>query len=247
MKYIKGVHRHGSETFLIVLKNKKSLETTNIIKSSTTENGINSIISECEGISWYNNRNKNKILYNLEKETKTYQRIKIELNKGFYNINSNENYLKIKKYLDLTIDHYIEIWQEYKNKNHAPFHGDLSLVGNVMFNNKNEVLFVDWEQFDNNFKMPTGLDLMMIIIENFWYETLKSNQIDKNVLKHVKHSIQKLKEAQLLSPLLQEKPAQNSLDHINSNTEIWKGQHYKLPALKIPKKYLIEIDNAVAN
>ena len=57
--------------------------------------------------------------------------------------------------------------------NYAPFHGDLSLVGNVMFNDKNEVLFVDWEQFNNNNKMPTGLDLMMTFIENVWYEILE--------------------------------------------------------------------------
>ena len=247
VKYIKGVHRHGSETFLIVLKNQKSLETTNIIKSSTTENGINLIISECEGISWYNKLSRNKIVYDLEKKTKTYHRIIIEFNRGFYHINSNTNYLKIKKYLDLTINHYIEIWKEYKNKKYAPFHGDLSLVGNVMFNDKNDVLFVDWEQFDNNLKMPTGLDPMMTIIENVWYETLRSKKIDPNIFIHIKDLIQRLKKAGLISPLLLEKPAQNSLNFINLNTEIWKGQHYKLPALKIPKKYLIEIDNAVAN
>ncbi len=50
MKYIKGINRHGSETFLLLLKNSQSLEIENIIKSSTTERGINSIISESEGI-----------------------------------------------------------------------------------------------------------------------------------------------------------------------------------------------------
>lgn len=247
MKFIKGVHRHGSETFLILLKNSKSLEPTSIIKTSTTRNGINAIISECEGIDWYNNRTRNKIIYTLEKKTKTYHRIKINLNKGFYNIKSNTNYLNIKRYLDFTINHYIDIWHEYKNMNYAPFHGDLSLVGNVMFNDKNEVLFVDWEQFDNNNKMPTGLDLMMTLIENVWYEILRNNKIDKNILKHIKNSIQNLKAAKLLSPLLHKKPAQNSLKYINSNTGIWKGQHYKLPALKIPEKYLVEIDNSVVN
>ena len=247
MKYIKGVHRHGSETFLILLKDSKSLELTSIVKTSTTRNGINAIISECKGIDWYNLRTINKIFYALEKKTKTYHRIKINLNKGFYNIKSNINYSNIKKYLDLTINHYIDIWQEYKNMKYAPFHGDLSLVGNVMFNDKNEVLFVDWEQFDNNNKMPTGLDLMMTFIENVWYEIMRNDQINKDILKHIKNSIQNLKEAKLLSPLLHNEPAQNSLKFISSNTEIWKGQHYKLPALKIPKKYLVEIDNAIAN
>ena len=65
--------------------------------------------------------------------------------------------MNITKYLDLTIKHYIEIWQKFKNNNYAPFHGDLSLIGNVMFNNDDEVLFVDWEQFDSSMKMPTDV------------------------------------------------------------------------------------------
>ena len=47
----------GQKLFYL-LKNFQSLEIENIIKSSTTERGINSIISESEGIKWYNERNK---------------------------------------------------------------------------------------------------------------------------------------------------------------------------------------------
>ena len=68
MKYIKSVHRHGSEIFLLVIKDDKNLKPTNIIKSSTSKNGIKSIISECEGINWYNNHSSIKIEYNLEKK-----------------------------------------------------------------------------------------------------------------------------------------------------------------------------------
>ena len=244
MKYIKGINRHGSETFLLLLKNSQSLEIENIIKSSTTERGINSIISESEGIKWYNERNKNKIIFKLEKKTNTYYKIKIDINKGFYNINSNVSYINLKRYLDLTINHYIQTWQEFKNKSYAPFHGDLSLVGNVMFNDENEVLFVDWEQFDNSLKMPTGLDLMMTLIENFWYETKRLDKIHKDVLQHLVYSVKKLNEAQLLSPLLKDKPAQSSIHYINSNIAIWNGQHQKLPAIKVPKRYIKLIDDA---
>ena len=50
-----------------------------------------------------------------------------------------QSYLKITKYLDLTIKHYIQDLAKFKNNNYAPFHGDLSLIGNVMFNNDDEV------------------------------------------------------------------------------------------------------------
>ena len=116
-----------------------------------------------------------------------------------------------------------------------------------MFNNKDDVLFVDWEQFDNSFKMPTGIDLIMTLIENVWYESKRSNQISIDVFKHVKKVTQNLKDAKLLSPLISDKPAQNSLNFINSNMEIWNGQHLKLPVLKVPKRYILEIDNAIAN
>ena len=70
MKYIKSVHRHGSETLLLVIKNQKNSDTSNIIKASTTQRGINSIISEYEGICWYNDQSRNKIKCNLEKKNK---------------------------------------------------------------------------------------------------------------------------------------------------------------------------------
>ena len=93
MKYIKGVHRHGSETFLILLKDSKSLELTSIVKTSTTRNGINAIISECKGIDWYNLRTINKIFYeffflhlNICFET---------INVYYYNMINKRNFLKL--------------------------------------------------------------------------------------------------------------------------------------------------------
>ena len=245
MKYIKSVHKHGSEIFLLELKDEKSLKINSIVKTSTSQNGINSIISECKGIDWYNNQSKNKIVYNLENKTSSYHRLKMEINSTFFNINFNKGYHKIKKYLDLTINHYIQIWCEYRGHQYAPFHGDLSLVGNVMFDNKDEVLFVDWEQFDTSMKMPTGLDVTMTLLENICYETIRFKKIKMDVLKHFVNSLQVLNEAKLLSPLLINNPAKNTLDFIKSNTDIWKGQHFKLPVLKLSKNIIEEIDNAM--
>ncbi len=245
MKYIKGVHRHGSENFLLVLKDDKTLETKSIIKASTTEKGIKSIISECAGIDWYNTLSENKIEYTLEKKIQSYYRIKIEANNSFFNINPSLNYLMIKKYLDLSINHYIQIWDKYKGYEFAPFHGDLSLVGNVMFNNKNEVLFVDWEQFTNNMNIPTGLDITMSLMENIYYEIIRYKKIKKDVMKHFVKSIQYLNKSKLLSIHLLDKPVINTLNFINANTNIWNGQHYKLPVLKLTKNIIQELDNAI--
>jgi len=247
VKYIKSVHRHGSETFLLVIKNDKNLNPTNIIKSSTSKNGIESIISECEGINWYNNQSTNKIEYNLEKKIKTYYKINIKVNKNFFNINPNKEYSEIKNFLDLTIKHYIKIWHNYREHEYAPFHGDLSLVGNVMFNNDNEVLIVDWEQFDNSMKMPTGLDIIMTLLENIYYEEFKFKKIKKNVKEHFVNSIYNLNQAKLLSPLLFNNTISKALDFINSNLDIWRGQHSKLPALKLSRNTVREIDNAISN
>jgi hypothetical protein len=148
--------------------------------------------------------------------------------------------------LDLTINHYIQIWCDYRGHQYAPFHGDLSLVGNVMFNNKDEVLFVDWEQFDTSMKMPTGLDVTMTLLENICYEAIRFKKIKMDVLKHFVNSLQVLNEAKLLSPLLINNPAKNTLNFIKSNTDIWKGQHFKLPVLKLSKNIIEEIDNAMS-
>lgn len=245
MKYIKGIHQHGSETFLTILKNDINLEKTAIIKSSSTKNGIQSIITEKKGIDWYNIESKNKIEFDLEKKTDNYYRIIIKTNKSFFNISSNASYLNITKYLDLTIKHYIEIWRKYKNNNYAPLHGDLSLIGNVMFNNDDEVLFIDWEQFDSSMKMPTGCDIIITLIENVYYEIVKFKKINKQVYQHIINSVCILKKSGLLSPLLFHNPAENTLNYINSNKYIWNGQFFKLPALKLSKSIIYEIDNAV--
>ena len=70
MKYIKGVHRHGSETFLIISKDQESLKTKSIIKSATTQKGINSITSEHKGINWYNSQTSKKIKCYFRKTNK---------------------------------------------------------------------------------------------------------------------------------------------------------------------------------
>ena len=247
MKYIKSVHRHGSETFLLVIKDNNNLKSTNIIKTSTSKNGIKSIIAEYEGINWYNNQSLIKIESNLEKKIETYYKINIKVNNNFFNINPKKEYSEIKDYLDLTINHYIKIWYNFRKYEYAPFHGDLSLVGNVMFNNDNEVLIVDWEQFDESMKMPTGLDIIMLLMENIYYEELKFKKIKNNVKEHFVNSVHILNQAKLLSPLLFQNTTSKAIDFINSNLDIWRGQHSKLPALKLSRKSICEIDNAISN
>ena len=115
-----------------------------------------------------------------------------------------------------------------------------------MFNNEDEALFVDWEQFDTNMKMPTGLDIIMTLLENIYYEIVRFKKINIDVLKHFVNSIHTLNQAKLLSPLLIHSPAKNTLNFINSNTDIWNGQHSKLPVLKLSKNIIEEIDNAIS-
>lgn len=246
MKYIKGVHRHGSETFLIVLKNNKTSNNNFIYKTATTEAGIKSIYSEYEGISWYNKQNKNKIKFDFKKNSNKYYTIKIKCNDGFFNIKSSFKNMLEKKYFDLTVNHYIQTWGEYRGKKYAPLHGDLSLVGNVMFNFKDEVLFVDWEQFEIKKNIPTGLDLVMMFLENIWYELKKSNKLDKGLLEYFAKSINILNEEKLISPFLLRNPGKNTLSFIKSNLDIWNAQHNKLPVLRLTETNVSEIDSSIA-
>ena len=167
--------------------------------------------------------------------------------KNFFHIDSKVPFIKLKYFLDLTIDHYIEAWSEYKNLPFAPIHGDLSLVGNVMFNKDNEVLIVDWEQFDDSMKIPTGLDIIIMLMENIYYEELKFKKIKKSTKKHFINSVYNLNHAKLLSPLLFHNTTSKALDFINSHLGIWKGQHFKLPALKLSKNTIYEMDNKISS
>jgi len=245
MKYIKGVNRHGSEFILTIKKDRKTNTILSIEKTSTTVKGIGSLASEYEGMKWYNKRSKHKILSKLTQFTKTYQKLAITPNDGFFHVNSKVPYIKLKYFLDLTIDHYIETWCEYKNLPFAPIHGDLSLVGNVMFNKNNDVLFVDWEQFHVFERIPTGLDAIMIIMENIYYEELRYNKIKPDVLKHILILFKRLKKEKLISIKLMDSPLRKVLDFIVSNKQIWNGQHFKLPSLKLSGRFINYIDTAL--
>ena len=245
MKYIKGVNRHGSEFILTIKKNRKTNTILSIEKTSTTVKGIGSLVSEYEGMKWYNKRSKHKILSKLTQFTETYQKLAITPNDGFFHIDSKVPYIKLKYFLDLTIDHYIETWSEYKNLPFAPIHGDLSLVGNVMFNKNNDVLFVDWEQFHIFEKIPTGFDAIMIIMENIYYEELRYKKIKFDVLKHVLILFKRLKQEKLISIKLIDNPLRKVSNFIASNKQIWNGQHFKLPSLKLSERIIDYVDTAL--
>ena len=115
-----------------------------------------------------------------------------------------------------------------------------------MFNQRDEVLFVDWEQFNDKEKIPTGLDPIMTLLENVYYELLRSNNTDSKILQHVTNKIVELKEANLISPILLENPAKTSLDFVRLNSFIWNNQYYKLPGLKLSDKVVKNIDDAIS-
>ena len=85
----------------------------------------------------------------------------------------------------------------------------------------------------------------MIIFENLFFEIDRCNILSSDVLNHVVGSLLKLKEAKLLSKVFMSNPIQSTLDIINSNLAIWNGQYYKLPILKLTKKFIVNTDIAI--
>jgi hypothetical protein len=242
MNYISGVWRHGSETILSFYSDSNS-NIKKICKSSTTSKGLYSIESEINGFNWYNKRSNNKIHYSYGIKRDNYALITIYPNCGFYKPTTKILEENIYMFTDIMVEHYIRIWFNYKNSKYSPLHGDLSLIGNVLFNRSNEAIFIDWEHFKEDSGMPTGFDPLMIMFENMYFEHKKTKKISLKTIKNTVYLINKIKSEKLLSDIFFRNPLQSTINVIKNNSLIWNGQHFKLPILKISPEIIFNIDS----
>ena len=117
------------------------------------------ILNEYKGNYWYLSRIKNKNIKNLIiiKKQEGLSLIKIPFFFGkkykFW-----KNFLDKKKEVFLVLKHYKTIWP--KTSTLVPYHGDLTL-SNIIFT-KNEVRFIDWENYENN--KLWGLDISYFLL-----------------------------------------------------------------------------------
>ena len=213
-----------------------------IIKSSSSEIGINAIKNELNGIEWYNNQGVEKLSILVEKEMPKYLRTKCLFIPGLVHP-YDQGFSKNEKYIKLIIDHYCEIWPKSHSKNDLySLHGDLSMC-NVIFNKSRIPIIIDWEHF-NLHSAPLGFDALNLLFEQTWIEYEITHNIDKIIINLVS-IIQSLKNQNAIDKIFLESPLNKTINFINENTNLWGEQYKKLPILNFDDGLINQIDEMI--
>ena len=233
-KYIIKNQEHGSNIIISVVYELD--DCVEIIKTSVDVKSKKSLQNELIGYSWYHNRG-GLIVPRIIKENDHFFSISIPYLNGKTK-NPIYGYTLNKKYINLMISTYKEIWSKYKGRNNAPFHGDFS-IGNMIYRDE-KINFIDWEHFDED-RFPIGIDLLNLLFEQLWFEkriigirkrTL--NDISMLIIDLVNEGYILCKERAYLSYLV---------SIINNNKDHWGSQIEKMPILKFTNSEISSIDD----
>jgi len=229
---------HGNEIYIIEETDENKFPIF-IVKSSSTKEGIESIINEKEGFEWYNNERNDKIVTVVETQTKYY--LKAKYNYIIGDIRPyNSGFINNKKYIENIIKHYCDIWPRSKSKNNLfTIHGDLSLV-NIIFCSSDQPVIIDWEHF-NLFSAPLGFDALNFIFEQLWFE-YEFERNPNQMINYLPKLIKFLQYHNAIDDYYIEFPLKKTIDFIYNNQKIWCGQHSKLPILNFSDVRINSID-----
>lgn len=184
-------------------------------KVSYTKLGCDRIESEYQGIHWYSSCTSEHFNY-LKKYWyyQNYSRIDLFKIHG-KQIDYNLKLSKSQYYLNLCIDHYLDIWPSEKK---ASCHGDLTL-DNVIFSPQGAVFF-DWEHFYDKGEV-WGFDIAYLIMSAAFFPNYKSGALDKDDCKALKSLWDRLRKNGLGGDL-SKYPMDYFFDVFNNGLH-WKG------------------------
>ena len=236
-------HQHYSSTFFLeeidFVNNNKYF-----IKSSSSSSGIESISKELKGIDWYNSRVNNAIKYEAFLNNNKYIRVKFLEVKGFTLKLSKNTYYSNIRYIEKVIDHYCFVWNCYNVDSKVPLHGDLSLLGNIIFIDDEIPVIIDWEHFSAT-SSPMGFDAVSFLFELLWFQMSQTNNICQGTLNHISKMLLKLKTANCLNEIFINKPLKTAQEFIFNNDKYWGPQVNKLPITLFSNKQIKLIDKPV--
>lgn len=243
---IVGNHRHGGSTFL----SRHCDENGTLVcikKSASNSSGILSLLNEISGLSWYNNtKSRDKIPFRVDSQLVGYCSIAILPLRSYKKIPLKRGYIYNAKLISSLVSHYCHVWGNSRSLSpeFTPFHGDLSLVGNVLFDDQLEPLFIDWEHFSYA-GAPIGFDAVSCVFEMLLYEMTLNGGIASNSLRHAGNMLLLLRGQGLLADVFSNNPLRGLLTFMNDNRNLWAGQYYKIPILKYTDDQIAWLDNEI--
>ncbi len=243
---IVGNHRHGGSTFLSRHCDENG-GLASIKKSASSLSGISSIINEIAGLCWYNDlKTRDKINFRIDSQLANYCSITIFPLGSYKKIPLKGGYIGNAKLIESLVSHYCCIWSDFKSLSpeFAPFHGDLSLVGNVLFNDEFEPLFIDWEHFSYA-GAPIGFDAVSCVFEMLWYELALHGVVGCDCIRHAGDMLSLLRGRGLLADAFFTKPLRGMHIFMNDNRRLWAEQFNKMPILNYTVDQIVWMDNEI--
>ena len=133
----------------------------NIIRKFSLTTNKRKLLNEYKGFKWYFKKSKIKIKNKapLIEYFKNENYLNLPLIKG----NKVPFWISIKEtknLIEILISHYLKVWPK---NNITPYHGDLT-IDNVLFENLNNPIIIDWEFFQKN--ELWGLDICHLLISS---------------------------------------------------------------------------------
>ena len=234
-------NQHYSHNY-VTMKYNKFCELTSIVKSAAHKIGIKSINSEVCGLDWYAERCSKPLSYNVYRVSDTY--INLSINAlNIIEIPEKCSYSNYKQLIPVVIKHYCNVWnKEGHSQTLNALHGDLSLVGNVLFIDSDTPVFIDWEHFKEN-AAPVGFDALNCILELLYYEDLENLELLHSNLQHVSKMLHFLDHQKCLDEIFHCSPLLKMTNFMRTNSDLWGSQVSKFPVLKFSKNQVSYIDN----
>ena len=235
-------HRHNSKTYVCIEYDSHGA-LNRIIKSSSHATGINNISSEIRGLNWYNDITGCLIKYDTYHIEETYIYLSIEIIKDLVNTKNTPSYSNYIKYIPKVISHYCDVWSEVNSDGRfSMLHGDLSLVGNVLFNNINSPIFIDWEHFHEHIA-PVGFDALYCMFELIQFEIINENRLLDENLEHLLTMIKILRSRECIDCYLLDSPLESTINFMKDHDYLWGDQYSKFPILLFSDYHISYIDN----
>lgn len=235
---------HGSDLVLMQIEdeNRKPLE---ILKSSSTPDGIKNLVSEKAGLDWYlkNQTGIDASEFQFQ-QTGRYARLRMPYLDG-KKYTFHHGLLKNRNAIAQVIRHYVQVWGKDSTPGKlAPLHGDLS-IDNVLFLKDGAPVLLDWEHFSLS-AAPIGFDALYLLFESLWFDHPETVTLSSSAREFVKEQIQFLKTNRCLDEVFGKTPLQSICHFMDQNAALWGEQFIqfrgKFPILRWSQEAREQID-----
>jgi hypothetical protein len=212
-----------------------------IIKSSSQLMGINNIQAEIRGLDWYSDISGAVIKYDSFAFENRYINLSIEAVEGLIDTSRTPSYTNYIEYIPKVIRHYCDIWGQCTSDSQYPLHGDMSLVGNILFQDSYSPVLIDWEHFHED-AAPLGFDALYCMFELVQFEIINDERLLDSNLDHLLRMIVILIENGCVDQSLLESPLRAIINFMHTNCHLWGEQYTKFPVLLFTDENVLYID-----